>query len=147
MSKTTVSSDLLQSFDVISELRLQVVGNDLGELAVLDILLSVEEVVGDVELTRVSDNGDDLVDFLSGQFTSSENTGKKVKQSIHQKYAPLLQINVSLLEDDVGETSTNTLNLGQSILHSFATFDVCVSNTKNVLETSFSNNQGLHMIT
>ncbi len=53
MPEAAVGSDLLQSFQVLPQLVLQLVGQDLRVLAVLDILLSVQEPVRDLVLTRV----------------------------------------------------------------------------------------------
>ena len=43
-----MSSDLLQSFQVLSELGVNTVGNELTPVALADISLSVEEPLGDV---------------------------------------------------------------------------------------------------
>lgn len=48
MSQTSVSSDLLQSFQVLSELSVNSVGNELGPVTLANISLSVEEPLGDV---------------------------------------------------------------------------------------------------
>jgi hypothetical protein len=85
VTETTVGSNLLQSFNIISELRFQVVRNDLAEFAILDILLSVEEIVGDVELARVSDDGDDLLDFIRCKFTSSAREPKHQCEPSHAR--------------------------------------------------------------
>lgn len=59
MTETTVSADLLQALQVITELGVDTVGQDLGVLAVDNIALSVEEPGGDLVLSRVLDDGDD----------------------------------------------------------------------------------------
>ena len=43
-----MSSDLLQSFQVLSELGVNTVGNELTPVALTDISLSVEEPLGNV---------------------------------------------------------------------------------------------------
>ncbi len=48
MSQTSVRSDLLQSFQVLSELGVNTVGNELRPVALTNISLSVEEPLGDV---------------------------------------------------------------------------------------------------
>lgn len=48
MSQTSVSSDLLQSFQIFSELGVNTVGNELRPGALADISLSVKEPLGDV---------------------------------------------------------------------------------------------------
>lgn len=59
MTETTVSADLLQALQVITELGVDTVGQDLGVLAVDNIALSVEEPGGYLVLSRVLDDGDD----------------------------------------------------------------------------------------
>ena len=48
MSETSVSSDLLQSLEILSELGVEGIGDELGPCSVSDISLSVEEPFGDV---------------------------------------------------------------------------------------------------
>lgn len=50
VSETTVSADLLQSLEVLTELGVDVVGEDLVVLAVDNVALSVEEPGGDLVL-------------------------------------------------------------------------------------------------
>lgn len=66
----------------------------MGWLTVLNILGSVQEPQGDLELLGIGNNGDDLRDFLLSELTRS-----------------LGQVDVTLLADDVGESSTDTLKL------------------------------------
>lgn len=48
MSETSVGSDLLQSFQVLSELGVNTVGDELRPVAIADVSLSVEEPLGNV---------------------------------------------------------------------------------------------------
>ena len=48
MSETSVASDLLHSFQILSELGVQLIGNKLRPVSVSDISLSVQEPLGDV---------------------------------------------------------------------------------------------------
>lgn len=48
VSETSVTSDLLQSFQILSELGVQGVGDQLGIVTVSDISLSVQEPFGNV---------------------------------------------------------------------------------------------------
>ena len=48
MSETSVSSDLLQSLEILSELGVEGIGDKLGPGSVSDVSLSVEEPFGDV---------------------------------------------------------------------------------------------------
>jgi len=49
--------------------------------------------------------------------------------------APLVQIDIGLLADDVGVSSTNTLDLSQGIHDLALSIDVGVQQTENVLVT------------
>lgn len=64
------SPDLLQPLKVISQLLVDGLGRDLGSLAGLPIFLPVEEPVGDLELTRVLDDGHELLDLVGGHLSS-----------------------------------------------------------------------------
>ena len=57
-------------------------------LTVLDVLLSVEEVVWDLVLAGVGDDGDNSLDLLLAQLTGA-----------------LAHVNVGLLECNVGESA------------------------------------------
>lgn len=48
VSQTSVGSDLLQSFQVLSELGVNTVGDELRPGALTDVSLSVQEPLGDV---------------------------------------------------------------------------------------------------
>ncbi len=52
MSKTSVGSNLLQSFEILSELGVESVGDELGPGSVLDVSLSVQEPFGDVVICK-----------------------------------------------------------------------------------------------
>jgi hypothetical protein len=64
MSEPTVSSDLLQSLEIISQLRVNAVGKDLRVFAVDDIFLSVEEPGGNFVVGWVLDDGHDALEFV-----------------------------------------------------------------------------------
>ena len=53
MSKTSVGLDFLESFQVLSKLGVQLVGDELGEGSLSHISLSVQEPLGDVEVYKV----------------------------------------------------------------------------------------------
>ena len=84
MSQAPVGTDLLQPLKILAQFVVQQVGHHLRGFAVLDVLLSVEEPVGDLVLSGVLHDRHDLVDLLLGQFAG-----------------PLVQVNVGL------ETSSN----------------------------------------
>ena len=48
MTETTVSADLLQSLEIVTELAIDTVGQDLAVLAIDDISLPVEEPAGNL---------------------------------------------------------------------------------------------------
>ena len=84
VTKTTVNTDLLQALEILAHLVVKTVGQNLGELSVLEILLPVEEPVGDLVLAGVLHNGHDTLDLLVGELTS-----------------PLEGVDVGLLADEV----------------------------------------------
>lgn len=100
VTDTTVRLDFLQSLQIITQLRVNVVGQKLTALAVDNVLLSVEEPVWDLEFGRVLQDGHDSLKLIGVQLTS-----------------PLAKIDISLLADNVGISSTNTLDLSESVLN------------------------------
>jgi len=50
VSQAAVSADLLETLEVLADLAVEGVGHDLRVLAVLDVLLSIEEPVWDLVL-------------------------------------------------------------------------------------------------
>jgi hypothetical protein len=66
-----VSANLLQSLQIITELRVDTVSQNLAILAIDDIALSVEEPCWDLVLGRVLDDGDDSLKFFGGEFTGT----------------------------------------------------------------------------
>ncbi len=67
VTQTTVAPHPLETLEVLTELLVENVGVGLSVLAVLDVLLPVKEPIGDLELTGVLDDVDDLVDLIVGQ--------------------------------------------------------------------------------
>ena len=66
-----VGPDLLQPLDVITQLGVDLVGNDVEVLAVGHVLSPVQEPGGDLELSRVLHDGDDSLEFIRVEFTGS----------------------------------------------------------------------------
>ena len=58
VTKTTMSSDLLQALKIITKLGVDTVGQNLRILAIDDIALTIEEPGGDLVLRGVLDDGD-----------------------------------------------------------------------------------------
>ena len=119
VTKTSVSSDLLEALDIVTKLGIDVLSKNLGVLSSLEILLSVEEPKGDLELTGVLDNSNNLFDLISGKLSSS-----------------LVDIDFSLFANKIGETTSETLNFGQSENNISLSLNVSVENTENMLELS-----------
>lgn len=71
VTETTVSADLLQALQIITELGVDTVGENLRVLAVDNVALSVEEPGGDLVLGRVLDDGDDTLELFRGKLTST----------------------------------------------------------------------------
>ena len=80
--------DLLQAFQIISQLHIKSIGNDLRVLSILVILLPIQKPVWDFELTRVGNNSHQIVQLSCTQFPSS-NKSKKTKQ-IQNQYEQIL---------------------------------------------------------
>lgn len=73
VAHTTVATDLLQTFNIFTQLGVDGVGNNLTVSTVTVILLSVQEPVGDLVVLGVLDDLDDAINFISLQFTSTTN--------------------------------------------------------------------------
>ena len=71
MSQTTVSTNLLESLKIVTELRVDTVGQNLRVLAIDDVLLSVKEVGGDFVLSGVLHDGDNSLKLIGVEITST----------------------------------------------------------------------------
>lgn len=71
VTQTTVGVDLLEALEVVAPLADEVVGHHLRVLARLVVLLSVEEPDRDLELLRVLDDGNEALDLVVRQLTST----------------------------------------------------------------------------
>jgi len=129
VTNTSVGTNLLQSLEVITKLDIEVVGELLRVLAVLDVLLPVKEPVWDSVLTWVLHDGDELLDFIFSQFTGS-----------------LVQVDFSHLAAQVGVPPTDTLNGSEGKHDLPLTLKVRVHNTKNVLERLRHNHRHLFFL-
>lgn len=99
VADTTVGLDLLQSLQVITQLRVDVVGKELGALAVNNVALPVQEPSRDLELGGVLENGDNALELVRVELTST-----------------LAKVDIGLLANNVGVSATNTLDLGKGVL-------------------------------
>ncbi len=71
MTKTTMSTDLLQALQIITKLGIDTVSENLRVLAIDDIALTIEEPGWDLVLGRVLDDGDDSLEFFGSEFTGT----------------------------------------------------------------------------
>jgi len=117
VTETTVSADLLEAFEIITELRVDTVGQNLRVLAIDDIALSVHEPGWDLVLTWVLDDGDDTLKLFRGEFSGT-----------------LGEIDIGLLANQVGVTATNTLYLGECEHNLLLTLNIGIEETQNKLE-------------
>jgi len=71
VTETTVSTDLLEAFQVLTHLVVKTVGQQLSVLAIDKVLLSVEEPLRDLVLSGVLHDGDEALELFVGKLTSS----------------------------------------------------------------------------
>ena len=91
VTETTVTADLLVALEFHTETGIEGVRELLGALAILEIVVVVEEPRGHLELEGVVADGDDLIDLVGAQLTSA-----------------LVDIDVTLLQHKVGKTAADT---------------------------------------
>lgn len=117
VTKTTVSTDLLKSFNVITKLGIKVLRKDLRVLSGLEVFLPVQEPQRDFELLRVLNDGHKLFNFIGSEFTGT-----------------LVDVYFGLFADKIGETASQTLDLRHGENYISLSLNVGVENTQNVLE-------------
>lgn len=71
VTETTVGTDLLQALEILTELRVDAVGENLAVFAIDDIALTIKEPGWDLVLGGVLDDGDDPLELFGGEFTSA----------------------------------------------------------------------------
>lgn len=69
--QTTVGADLLEPLEVVTELRVDTVGQDLRVFAVDNVLLSVQEPSRNLELGGVLDDRDDPLELVRVEVTGT----------------------------------------------------------------------------
>lgn len=77
VSETPVAADLLQPLEVVTKLRVDIVGQDLAVLAVNDIFLPVKEPEWNLKLRGVLHDVYDSFELIRVQVTSADNVKKK----------------------------------------------------------------------
>ena len=109
--EATVGPYLLESLQILSQLVIQLVGQQLGVLPVTDILLSVQKPVGDLVLPRVLHyNYDPLNLQMGGEEKSVNLIGDSSYLFFRQLPSSLTHINISFLADEVRIPSTDSLS-------------------------------------
>ena len=119
VTQTTVSTDLLETFNIVTKLSINVLGEDLSILSGLEILLPIQEPERNLKLTRVLDDGDKLLDLIGSEFTGS-----------------LINIDFGLFADQISESAPKTLDFGKTKDYITLSLNVRVQNTQNVLKFS-----------
>lgn len=67
-----MKTDLLEPLQILTHLRVKLVGQELTVLSVDPILLSVKEPVGDLELGGVLDDGDDSLELIGVELSGTK---------------------------------------------------------------------------
>ena len=115
--------DLSHSLEILSHHCIELVGDKLGVAGVSWVVLSVQEPLGDVVVGGSRDDVTDLLNLLIGDFASS-----------------LIAVDLSNLQGQEGESSTETSNLSEAEWSLLFTVQVGVLDTKNVLEVVWISN-------
>lgn len=130
MSETSVGLDLVQSFDVLSELSLEDVGSHLQVLSFFVISEPVEEPPRDSVSFGVVNDVSDGVALLLGELTCSEPG-----------------VNSEDLADQESESSAHTSDCLEGEGYGSFTIDVSVEDTVDMLEVILSVfNDQRHMV-
>ncbi|RUO96728.1 hypothetical protein BC936DRAFT_141552 [Jimgerdemannia flammicorona] len=161
MTETTVSADLLETLQVLTELIVETVRQDLRVLAIDDVLLPVEEPVGNLVLRWVLDDRHETLEFFGRSFGMEQtySIGGRIRCSaarwksrsndfncpIHRAARALGSrathpIDISLFDDQVRVPATHTLDVGQGEHDLGLAINVCVEETENVLELALVRN-------
>ena len=127
VADTTVSADLLEALQIVAQLDVDGVGQDVLGLAGLGVALTVQEPDGDLELGGVGQDLGDALGLIDGQGTGAA-----------------LDVDTGLLDDQVGQTDTDTLDGAEGEGDLALTIDVGVQETHDVLELSLLHGNGAH---
>ena len=117
VTQTTMRTDLLQTLNIITQLSIEVLREYLTVLSGLEVLLTIEEPHRDLELLGGLDDCNKLLDLIGSEFSGA-----------------FVHIDFGLLADQIGETATDTLDLGNGKNYITLSLYVGVENTQNVLE-------------
>jgi len=117
VTETTVSTDLLQTFKIVAHLGVDTVGENLKAFAIDDVLLPVQEPCRNFELRRVLNDGNETLKLIRVELAGA-----------------LVEVDISLLADQVGVTTANTLDFGQGVHDLAFAVNVGVEETQDVLK-------------
>ena len=126
VAETAVHLHLLHALEVLAQLALDVVRDELRVRAVDDVALAVQHPHGDLELLRVLQHRDDLLDLLGLELTRAAR-----------------RVDVRLLADERRKAAAHTLDAAQTVDDLLAAVDVRVAHTKNVREARVSDERHL----
>lgn len=139
-----MTSDLFHSFQILSELGVQSVGDQLTPGAFSDISLSVQVPFGNVIVYNETLTAANLpvglamisLIFSTSCSVNSPALQKSVKHTERGGKAtvPLVEIDLGNLKNEVGESSSNTSDDSEGEHDLAFTFDVCVLDSQNVSE-------------
>lgn len=135
VTETTVDAHLLHALKVLAHLVVQVVGEEVRILAVLDVLLTIEEPVGNLVFARVLHDGDYALQVGLVNLTGTTGPHQSLPYA-EGEGVPLGNVNLSLAADKVGVATATTGNGRQGIDDLLATINVGVEDTENVLKAS-----------
>ena len=83
--QTTMRPDLLQPLEIVTELRVNTVGQDLRVLAVDDIPLPVQEPCWDLELRGVLDDGHEPLELIGVQLAGTGDLWEEEVEEFWEK--------------------------------------------------------------
>lgn len=126
VTETTMCADLLEPFQILTQLAFHTVCQHLRVLAVHNVALSVQEPCWDLVLRRVLDDGDDSLEFFRGDFTGTVICVLVPALFNLGIFVPLVQVDIGFLADEVGVASPDTLDSGQGVHDFLLAIDVCV---------------------
>ena len=115
--QSAVGPNLLEAFQIITELGRNVLRKRLRVLARLEILLTVQKPNGDLELAGVLNDGHELFNLV----------GRELSRA-------LVHVDFGLFANQVGKAAANAGNLAQTKHDIALAFHVRVENAQNVLK-------------
>jgi len=148
VTQTTVSTNFLQTLQILTDLVVQDVSHHLVGLAVLVIPLSVEEPIRDLVLAWVLKNnviknkkfsvsdlhdGDDLFNILLAELSSPLRHGDVSLLQYNVSVPELGELEIFILKDN-HTPATNTFDGGQGEHNIGLSLNVSIQDTENMLK-------------